>query len=32
VVALVWKNSASGMALCTVFGGQRALMSPALSE
>ena len=32
MVAVVWKNSASGMVLYTVFGAQRALIRPALSE
>ena len=32
MVALVWKNSARGMARCTVLGAQRALISPALRE
>src|SRR5215813_4391560 len=32
IVASVWKNSASGMVLYTVLGGQRALMYPTLSE
>ena len=32
IVASVWKNSASGMALWTVLGAQRALMIPALRE
>src|SRR5262245_30402708 len=32
IVAVVWKNSASGMFLYTVLGGQRALIQPTLME
>ena len=32
IVASVWKNSASGIVLYTVFGGHRALIYPTLSE
>src|SRR5262249_47637680 len=32
MVAVVWKNSASGMVLYTVLGFHRALIRPALSE
>src|SRR5262249_56716827 len=32
IVAVVWKNSASGIVLYTVLGAHRALMNPALSE
>src|SRR5437773_5342788 len=32
IVAFVWKNSASGMARCTVLGGHLALIHPTLSE
>ena len=32
IVALVWKNSASGIARYTVFGCHRALIHPMLSE
>src|SRR5262249_56964108 len=32
MVASVWKNSASGIVLYTVFGAQRALMMPVLKE
>jgi hypothetical protein len=32
IVAVVWKNSARGMLLYTVLGGQRALIHPTLME
>src|SRR5215470_12893350 len=32
MVAVVWKNSARGMCLYTVLGGQRALIQPTLME
>src|SRR5262252_5736209 len=32
IVAVVWKNSARGMCLYTVLGGQRALIHPTLME
>ncbi len=32
MVAVVWKNSARGMLLYTVLGGQRALIQPTLME
>src|SRR5262249_37853112 len=32
IVAVVWKNSASGIVLYTVLGFHRALIKPALNE
>ena len=32
IVAFVWKNSASGSVLYTVFGGHLALIHPTLRE